>query len=180
MSVAHNGSCVCVCVGDPTVCFYTHDSESQQQVVGFSAAVTSIFIRDVGVVISLVFFFLLDLVCIGLVRHPACGDSGRAPSPRGLCAELCNRSVKHEGPGLFTDDLNKAFFWGAESLLKDRLGTIGPVATEMSVEYSQTQQAKQDRNISRDVICGPPGNVNLNTSVELLRKNKIQLMSAAE
>ncbi len=61
---------------------HTHNSESQQQVVGVAAAVASIFIRNFGVVISLVFVFLLHLVCVGLVGcrlvcHPACGDSGR-------------------------------------------------------------------------------------------------------
>lgn len=60
---------------------HTHDSESQQQAVGVAAAVTRIFIRFVCVVISLVFFFLLLLVCVGLVGcwlvcHPACGDNG--------------------------------------------------------------------------------------------------------
>ena len=60
---------------------HTHNGESQQQVVGVVAAVASIFISNLCVVIPLVYFFLLLVVCVGLVgcrlvRHPACGDGG--------------------------------------------------------------------------------------------------------
>lgn len=61
----------------------THNSESQQQVVGVAAAVAGIFIRNLCVVIALGLSFLRLLVCVGLVGcrlvcHPACdGDSGR-------------------------------------------------------------------------------------------------------
>lgn len=61
---------------------HTHNSESQQQVVGVAAAVASIFISNLCVIVLLVYFFLLLLVCVGLVGcrlvcHPACEDSGR-------------------------------------------------------------------------------------------------------
>lgn len=60
----------------------TKNSESQQQVVGVAAAVASIFISNLCVVIANVFFFLLALVSVGLVGywlvcHPACEDSRR-------------------------------------------------------------------------------------------------------
>lgn len=60
----------------------TQNSESQQQVVGVAAAVAGIFVRNLCIVISQVFFFLLFLFCVGLVGcrlicHPACGDIWR-------------------------------------------------------------------------------------------------------
>lgn len=59
----------------------THDGEPQQQVVGVAAAVAGVFVRHLGVVISLVLLLLLGLAGVGLVgcrlvRHPACGHSG--------------------------------------------------------------------------------------------------------
>lgn len=59
----------------------THNRESQQQAVCVAATMASIFIRNLCVVISLVFFLLL-VVCVGLVGcrlvcHPVCEDSGK-------------------------------------------------------------------------------------------------------
>lgn len=99
----------------------THDGEPQQQGVGVAAAVSRIFVREFCVVISLVFLFLLHLVCVGLVGcrlvcHPACGDVVRdeftAAGKRKIRCTLVSvaDSSNVKTLDLFIDCLNKAFF----------------------------------------------------------------------
>lgn len=73
--------CLSACVYGVSQPLPTHDGEPQQQVVGVAAAVAGVFVRHLGVVISLVLLLLLGLAGVRLVgcrlvRHPACGHSG--------------------------------------------------------------------------------------------------------
>lgn len=73
----------------------TQNSESQQQAVGVSAAVAGVFIRNLCVVISLFFLFVLRLVCVGLVgrrlvRHPACWRDHSIQRRLMMNPELCH------------------------------------------------------------------------------------------
>lgn len=80
----------------------TQDGESQQQAVRVAAAMTSVFVHNLCVVILLGVVFLL-LLCVGLVDcglvgHPACGDreTDAAGGEQALTLSHPRRSLKRD------------------------------------------------------------------------------------